>query len=57
MPAKVKKSGSNFIVIDANTGRKISTSGRFKSRTAAQRQANAINTNIGGGSTEGGKRG
>lgn len=52
MPAKVKKSGSMFIVIDANTGKKIRTSGRFKSRTAAARQARAINAN-----TEGGKRG
>ena len=30
MPARVKKSGKMFIVIDANTGKKISTSGRFK---------------------------
>lgn len=52
MPAKVKKSGSSYIVIDANTGKKIKTSGRFKSRAAAARQARAINAK-----TEGGKKG
>ncbi len=51
MPARVKKSGKIFIVVDANTGKKILTSGRFKTRAAAARQAKAINVNTQGGKT------
>lgn len=53
MPAKVKKLGHNqYIIIDANTGKKIVTSGQFTSRKEAGKQAAAVNINTKGGQEE-----
>lgn len=57
MPAKVKKlDDQKYVVIDADTGKKIKFSGQFKTRKAALDQARAINAATEGGRKEKRKR-
>jgi hypothetical protein len=46
MPVKVVKKGKNYVVVEAASGRKTPSSGKFKSRRKAQKQANAINASL-----------
>jgi len=54
MPVKVVKRGDNYRVVEASSGRLAKNAGGtpvskgFKSKGAAQRQANAINANTEG---------
>jgi len=49
MPVKVKRLGDTYIVVEPS-GKKVKSSGRFKSRKKALEQAMAINANLHKGS-------
>ena len=46
MPAKVKKQGKRWVVIDADTGKVVPSSGHFATRAKAAAQARAINASM-----------